>query len=246
MLSTYFKLIRKAISQNRQKGDGGYYESHHIIPKSFNKKSSTVLLTPEEHYRAHKILVECFKHHPIYCHKVYWSFHRMSYDGKRVISEIEYKQARETLMSFWKRKKSETHKKNIGSKHKGKKWIINPITKDIRQIDAKDLQKYLNEGWINSNKSVGQKRSESTKKKISEKAKNRSKEVYKNIGSLGKVVCENLKDGTVHEAASATELAKKLNMHYSFIHDYLNRGIKRREGSKYYEFLNTHKIYYKT
>lgn len=246
MLFSYFEIIRNALSQNRQKSDDVYYEAHHIIPKSFNKKSSTVLLTAEEHYRVHEILVQCFKHHPIYCHKVYWAFHRMVYDGSRIMTENEYKEIRETLLPLWKRKKSEIHKKNISKSHKGLKWVLNPETKEAKQVHVGEFMKYINEGWINSNKSVGQKRSEETKRKLTEKAKNRSKQSYKNIGSLGKVICENLKDGTICEAGSATELAKKLNVHYSVIHDYLNRGIKKTKTSKYYEFLNSHKIYYKT
>lgn len=245
MLSNYFKIIRGALSENRQKNSVTYYEAHHIVPKAFDKKSSTVLLTPEEHYRVHKILVECFKYHPIYCHKVYWAFHRMAYDGSRILTESEYKEIRETLLPMWKRKKSEAHKKNISKSRKGIKWVLNPETKEAKQVHLNEFQKYLNEGWINSNKSVGQKRSDETKRKLKERAINRSKESYKNIGSLGRVVCENLKDGTIHEAESATELSKIINIHYSVLHDVLNRNIKKTPKSKYYQFLNNHKIYYK-
>ena len=53
---TYFKLIRKAISENRVKGEI-YYESHHIIPESCGGVG-TVLLTAREHFIAHLLLTK--------------------------------------------------------------------------------------------------------------------------------------------------------------------------------------------
>ena len=52
----YFKLIRKAISENRVKGEI-YYESHHIIPESCGGVG-TVLLTAREHFIAHLLLTK--------------------------------------------------------------------------------------------------------------------------------------------------------------------------------------------
>lgn len=55
----YDSIIQKAKSENRQKGNGIYYESHHIIPKcmgGINTKENRVLLTAREHYICHKIL----------------------------------------------------------------------------------------------------------------------------------------------------------------------------------------------
>lgn len=50
--------------QTRSKNDGIYYESHHIYPRCLggtNEKTNLTLLTPEEHYVAHQLLV---KMHP--------------------------------------------------------------------------------------------------------------------------------------------------------------------------------------
>ena len=44
---------------DRHKGDGGIYDSHHIIPKCMggsNSTSNKVLLTPREHFIAHLLL----------------------------------------------------------------------------------------------------------------------------------------------------------------------------------------------
>jgi len=118
-MEQYFKIIRQAIVEDREKEAGIYYEAHHIIPKSFGKKSTTVLLTPEEHYTVHKILAEYWKGHSIYSRKMLWAFHRISYDGKRQLTEEQYGDARRILQDLWKRKKTEEHKKNIGTAQKG-------------------------------------------------------------------------------------------------------------------------------
>lgn len=121
MLKNYFAIIRKAISEDRKKGQDKYYESHHIIPLSFGKKSKTVLLTAEEHYRAHRYLAEAFKQHTIYGKKMLWAFHRMTYNNGRNITEQEYAEARELLMTLWKRPKSESFKSKMNQKMKGNK-----------------------------------------------------------------------------------------------------------------------------
>lgn len=253
MLTTYFEIIRRAIRENRSKGGETYYEAHHIVPscfEEFGKKSSTVLLTAEEHYRVHKILVECFKDHPLYAYKVYWAFHRMSYDGSKTLTEQEYKEAREILMPLWKRKKSIEHRKNIGRAHKGRKQIINSKTGEFKLARIEELENYLNSGWTNTNRSVGSKRTEESKRLISEKAK-LSQHNKKSLRSKGVVVCENINTGEKVEAESANKLAKKLDINVSVFHEELNRHTyanpckPRSSRSKYYNFLQTHRIYYK-
>jgi len=113
-MKQYFKLIRDVQQEGREKNEGVYYEAHHIIPRSFGKKSTTVLLTPEEHYRVHKILAEYWKDHSVYGRKMLWAFHRISYDGKRELTEEQYGESRRILQDLWKRKKTEEHRKNIG------------------------------------------------------------------------------------------------------------------------------------
>lgn len=113
-MKKYFSIIRQALQEGRKKNEGVYYEAHHIIPRSFGKKSTIVLLTPEEHYRVHRILAEYWKDHSTYGRKMLWAFHRVSYDGKRDLTEEQYGEARRILQDLWKRKKTEEHRKNIG------------------------------------------------------------------------------------------------------------------------------------
>lgn len=114
----YFQIVRKALSENRVKGEI-YYEAHHIVPKSFNKQSSLVLLTPEEHYQCHRILAEQLGKHSIYGQKMLWAFHRLAYDRQRKLTAEEYAEARKVLMPLWSRKKTEEHKRKIAEAQKG-------------------------------------------------------------------------------------------------------------------------------
>lgn len=59
----YYSIIENAKSQVRSKGQGTYYENHHILPKSifpeFSKeKWNMVLLTAKEHYTVHHLLTK--------------------------------------------------------------------------------------------------------------------------------------------------------------------------------------------
>ncbi len=61
----YNHIIYKAIKENRTKGHGTYYESHHWLPKSifpqYEKcKWNKVLLTPYEHVYVHCLLPKIF------------------------------------------------------------------------------------------------------------------------------------------------------------------------------------------
>ena len=118
-MEQYFRLIRQILQEGRKKNEGIYYEAHHIIPQSFGKKSTTVLLTPEEHFTVHKILAEYWKNHTVYGKKMLWAFHRISYDGKRKLTKEEYGEARRLLQDLWKSEKSISHKEKISIALKG-------------------------------------------------------------------------------------------------------------------------------
>lgn len=187
MLKGYFSIIRKALSEDRKKGQGLYYESHHIVPTSFGKKSSTVLLSPEEHYRAHRYLAESFKQHPIYGQKMLWAFHRMTYNNDRKITEQEYVEARELLMGLWKKPKSESFKSVMREKMKGNKNGVG---------NKKD--------WAPS---------EETRQKYSSAAKKRQLGKVGEFAraSKGAVIYES-SDGHRVEAGSALQLSKMVDI----------------------------------
>jgi hypothetical protein len=65
------------------------------------------------------------------------------------------------------------------------------------------------------------------------------------------VICENVLTGEKIEAGSALQLSKIIGINVNVFHEELNRASylnprkPRSKRSKYYEFLQTHKIYYK-
>ena len=65
----YMLIIERAKSEEklglRKKGNGNYYESHHILPKSLfplwaKRKSNKVLLTAREHFFVHELLTKIY------------------------------------------------------------------------------------------------------------------------------------------------------------------------------------------
>jgi hypothetical protein len=192
MLKNYFEIIRFAISQKRKKADGVYYESHHIVPKSLGKNSATVLLTPEEHYKAHRYLAEAFAGHTSYGQKMLWAFHRMAYDKDRRITKEEYAEARSLLMPLWKRKKTEEWKEKMS----------NIMIGNTNGLGGK-------KNWIAS---------EEQRQRYSEAATKRQlgKVGEESRASKGAVIYEKY-DGTIIEAGSALQLSKILGIHNSTI-----------------------------
>jgi hypothetical protein len=148
----YFKLIRQILQQDRKKNNGTYYESHHIVPKSFGKKSSTVLLTPEEHYTVHKYLAEYWKDHSIYGKKMLWAFHRLAYDKGRKLSKEEYAEARKVLLPLWKRTKEISHRERIGLSMKGNTNNSSRVFKGMKSDMTPEGRKRLSEAISNRNK----------------------------------------------------------------------------------------------
>ena len=59
----YLKIYNSLIERASIRDVDQYYESHHIIPKCMNgsdEPDNLVLLTPEEHYLAHQLLVKIY------------------------------------------------------------------------------------------------------------------------------------------------------------------------------------------
>jgi hypothetical protein len=210
----YFEIIRKALSERRAKGEV-YYEAHHIVPKSFNKRSSTVLLTPQEHYECHRILAQELGKHHIYGQKMLWAFHRLAYDKQRKLTADEYAEARLILMPLWKRKFTEEHKQKISKAQKGNTNNSSRVYKGMKSPISEKGKQILSE--LRKTQLTG-------KTGLDAKA------------SKGAVICEYA-DGRIVEAGSALQLAGLINLPQSTVSYRLNKfeGVMK----------NSYKIYYK-
>lgn len=215
MLKEYFKIIRQALSENRKKSSGIYYEAHHIVPKSFSKESSTVLLLPEEHYRCHKILAEYFGQHPIYATKTLWAFHRMTYSKKRKLSAEEYGEARRVLIALWTKERTEEHKKKISEAQKGNTNNKSRVHKGMKSSMSVQGRSKL---------------AELRKVELSGKTGDQAR------ASKGWVICE-YEDGRKVEAGSAVQLSKLVGIPQSTI------GCRLLKSPN--TFKKGYKIYYK-
>lgn len=206
----YFEIIRKALSENRTKGEV-YYEAHHIVPKSFGKKSTTVLLTPQEHYECHRILASEFGKHSIYGQKMLWAFHRLAYDKQRKLTADEYAEARLILTTLWTRKKTEEHKQKISKAQKGNTNNSSRVYKGMTSSMSEEGRKRVAES---------RRREQTGKTGLEANA------------SKGSVICE-YENGEIVEAGSALQLANLTNLPQSTIsyrlckfHGILKKGYK--------------------
>lgn len=214
MLREYFQIIRKALSENRVKGEI-YYEAHHIVPKSFNKQSSTVLLTPQEHYECHRLLAQELGKHPIYGQKMLWAFHRLAYDKQRKLTADEYAEARTILMALWKRKFTEEHKQKISKAQKGNTNNSSRVYKGMKSPISKEGKERLAKAVIE---------------------RQTGKTGLEANASKGAVICE-YENGKTVEAGSATQLALLINLPQSTVSYRLTKfpGIMKKGFKIYYK-----------
>jgi hypothetical protein len=214
MLKEYFQIIRKALSEIRVKGEI-YYEAHHIVPKSFKKRSSTVLLTPQEHYQCHRILAEQLGKHKVYGQKMLWAFHRLAYDKQRKLTVEEYAEARTILMSLWTRRKTKEHKEKIGKAQLGNTNNKSRVFKGMESTMS-------TEGRL----SVAAARVKEQTGKVGLNAK----------ASKGTVIYES-EDGRVIEAGSALQLALLINLPQPTVSFRLTKhpGIMKKGFKIYYK-----------
>ena len=210
----YFQIIRKALSESRVKVSV-YYEAHHIVPKSFNKKSGTVLLTPQEHYECHRILAQELGKHPIYGQKMLWAFHRLAYDKQRRLTADEYAEARLILTTLWTRKKTEEHKQKISKAQKGNTNNSSRVYKGMKSTISKEGRSAISEARV---------KEQTGKTGLDAKA------------SKGTVICE-YEDGKIVEAGSALQLAGLTNLPQSTVSYRLNKypGLMKKGYRIYYK-----------
>lgn len=104
----YNKIIQKALSLNRKKGNGAYFERHHIIPKCLggsNLKENLVLLTAKEHYICHLLLIYMYPEN----NKIAFAFWNMcrpnnNYHQRHKVSARTYEHAKSHLSNLYKSK----------------------------------------------------------------------------------------------------------------------------------------------
>ena len=153
----YMKIIENAKKQNRRKGDGNYYERHHILPKSLfplweKEKRNLVLLTAREHFFCHQLLEKIYPNSNMFL--ALWF---LANDGQnKYCSSREYQKLKERYAL------SPVHKEN-SIKATKESWN-DPDKRAIRIEKIKDARsKQVNLAWG--------KRSDESKRNISDGTK---------------------------------------------------------------------------
>ena len=167
-MSSYDIFISDIIKERGQWGiKNEYFEGHHILPRCLggegrtkDKHPNIIRLYPEEHYLAHKLLLEKYPG----VKQLEFAFHMMNIQNvkKYKLPEVEYAEAKHWISENYKNRQfsAETRRKmslkakgradSISAMRKGKVAITNGI--DCRYIE-KDAP--VPDGWHYGTSSVG-------------------------------------------------------------------------------------------
>jgi hypothetical protein len=132
-------IITHAKASNRKRGDGNYYENHHILPKSLfplweKRKLNQVLLTAREHFFCHQLLTKIYPSFEM--EKALSIFCKFKQDKRALTSrqyEICRKAAHRANLLWWSDDSNrERMRKNLHEALKTRKIIFSEKTKRQR------------------------------------------------------------------------------------------------------------------
>jgi len=179
----YHNIILKAKCKVRIKGQGIYYENHHIIPRcqgGSNNKSNLVLLLGKEHFMCHYYLTKIYPDND----KLSFALWGMCNQTNNPCHERDY-----IIESKIYEEAKEKHAKAVSKKLKGKK--TGPRSKEIKtkisiSLMGRECSKETRDKISNSNK--GKPKSEEHKRNMSkgQTGKKLTEDHKKNIG-LGNI-----------------------------------------------------------
>lgn len=164
----------------RKKGNGTYYEAHHILPRSLfplwiKRKSNIVLLTAREHFFCHQLLTKIYPGPQMFLALCAF-ISRPNTDIKEgyKITSREYERIRILYSNYLKDFMKNHPEKSLGRFAKGKKWFTNGKSNKFCYECPEDFwpgrtfsEEHLkNVSRVNSQLRRGSKHSEETKAKM--------------------------------------------------------------------------------
>jgi len=174
----YENIIERAKFENRVKGNGNYYENHHIQPrclKGNDEDYNLVLLTGKEHFICHKLLTYIYPNN----RDLATAFHFMVFGNNNYKNTArDYEYARELISRIGL---SEETKKRISRASKGRLHTDEAkkkMSKTLKGKPAPNKGKKMSEEQkikLRNAAKFRPKISEETRKKMSISAKNKPK-----------------------------------------------------------------------
>ncbi|MCQ2975070.1 MAG: HNH endonuclease [Bacteroidales bacterium] len=143
------KALRKQISGQRFKGDGFYYEFHHITPRSFggsDEDKNLVLLTTKEHYLCHWLLVKRYDLNSSERKKMIKAWYMMAAVGftkrpkRNMNTYAKYRNEMGETMS-------EAQSGNRNSQY-GKHWFTSIDTGESKNFFEKPNDRWIEGRWL--------------------------------------------------------------------------------------------------
>jgi hypothetical protein len=196
-IKIYHRIINKALSENRKKGQGIYYERHHIIPRFMGGKDSKdnyVLLTAKEHFICHHLLTKTVApQHKSAAWNAVYQMGVKSANQKRWISSRIYEIAKKEFVKGHV-------ERHTGSKRKKE-------TKEAQSVSGKnrwenEKQKGIKRDYSNSKGPIGYKQSE---EHLEKKRQKKNKKIMVNG-----VIYTSRKEALENSGLSYNELVKAI------------------------------------
>lgn len=154
----YYKIIENA-KKETENGNRyvGYYEKHHIQPKSLggtNDKENLVKLTAREHFICHWLLVKMYDKGTIERNKMLcalWRMQSINESHKRYINSHVYEKLRIEFAEAVS-KLTSVSQSGSGNSQFGKKWYTNRNTGESKSFKEKPIEDFWIEGrnWFNN------------------------------------------------------------------------------------------------
>ena len=148
----YYRIIENAKKEIENGNRSvGYYEKHHIQPKSLggnNDKKNLVKLTAREHFICHWLLVKMYNKGTTERNKMLcalWKMRCINKDQKRYINSRAYEALRIEFAKIVCKANSINQQGNKNSQF-GKKWYTNRNTGESKKFKEKPIEEFWIEG----------------------------------------------------------------------------------------------------
>lgn len=192
----YMLIIKHAKNEMelgiRKKGNGNYYENHHILPKSLfplwsKRESNLVLLTAREHFFCHQLLTKIYPSYSMAC-ALFYMCNGNEYQ-RSVCSSRDYERAKNELSKWCSIVRKGQEPWNKGKKcpqFKSPTWLH---TEECRIKQSETMKKKYSEGLTVWNKGMSFKELYSEDERKSRFGKNKGRkqpkeEIEKRSASL--------------------------------------------------------------